>query len=1184
MRHSVNIMFGKQTGECLLALHKYMLHSGSEAVMNFYRSYLYYVDNEQINVTSVDVDTNEFAEALKWSMAEMQQELPLLIRTIHQQMITIHNRGDYANLHLCLYVPLLEDVSQVTSFISAIEKGGFNYVDIDVICLAGDLCTAISQNYTDNLTLHDVQQKTSSGLKCLVEYRKKHQILQHLIAIQNYQNGGVSLSFQQPSLVRLLGEFSLLMIENYMSVFGNQYVEKNLQTMGMSILQLDKFYFTEYLLRKTLKTVAEKEHVKQDRVDINNASKYANDLVKPWLTLLSETYRKEIKVALDRHEPETNIISNIDVYLVGQFEKMREELEAYMRDETLSLPEKKAILSSILGADDSLLINDLYDEDLVNFHDLEKETMEHFITTNNYILKHDEHVAGAKLSDNAEDAYYPVEDMRKNRIRLRRVMGYIRDLSKEQEALEQQMDLKQKAIAYSIDNDGFTFGSQKYKLLPHVEEISLQEQYVAHPTSQTSVDLSNMMSPVKNQGGQGACMAFSLTSVFEYLYKRKTQQDIDLSEQFLYYTARDKAGETDKDAGSYLNYALESLAEFGLCREEKWKYGTPQTAYNICPTADAYKDALERKLVGAQQVALNADDIRSALSDGYPVVISVQLFDSFGTGSLGYVSLPTEEERSQSDSNVNRNHAMVICGYNDEINAFKVRNSWGSGFGFGGYVFMPYAYITDSNLTNYAVILTDVALAETIEQVVLNKPINQKTLPCLEFDKNDTRIQYSINKMLLNKAQLELEQLKSVDKRLSTYCLEMKQKLKNPTIRQQMCKAAEECYNEDLSAKQCEVRQAIDNKLDYKDDTARAERRIFIKYGLIAVLLSVFFFITLGIDNKYNNRIKSYSEQIQKVTNNNDTQTIDNLNPAVRADIFKMQSQIATYQMICGIMKWCHKWWIVLLVYIITISAFLFEYVPFWKEKRQKLKEYDDIIDLLSNEEQLIKKQLAELKIKFHLAGVILTQLFTINDLLEKKSIILDSFLKHIISWADENEKLLQQLSPTVQAPFIQMLTNEDLDKYFLQHVDEITNTIHLFEFVEGYTISEEVFDTLTKTLKEKVSLIAEHVLESFSIYKYMSGTEHYDYLTTTEKQISSLLKDLDHKSEVFMLCNDTSSISHIDKYLYIHVRPDEEQKWQSTYKRAFSTQPAMVNIESPFKIILLQLIELNLQQIEWYK
>ena len=45
-------------------------------------------------------------------------------------------------------------------------------------------------------------------------------------------------------------------------------------------------------------------------------------------------------------------------------------------------------------------------------------------------------------------------------------------------------------------------------------------------------------------------------------------------------------------------------------------------------------------------------------------------------------------------------HAVMAVGYDDNSQRFMVRNSWGPGWGLGGYFTLPYAYLTDANLVD----------------------------------------------------------------------------------------------------------------------------------------------------------------------------------------------------------------------------------------------------------------------------------------------------------------------------------------------------------------------------------------------------------------------------------------------------------------------------------------------------
>ena len=66
--------------------------------------------------------------------------------------------------------------------------------------------------------------------------------------------------------------------------------------------------------------------------------------------------------------------------------------------------------------------------------------------------------------------------------------------------------------------------------------------------------------------------------------------------------------------------------------------------------------------------------------------------------SPAIIPLPTAADHSQGG------HSVLCVGYDYAKQWFIIRNSWGTGYqdgtpvGDGGYFYIPYAYVTESNL------------------------------------------------------------------------------------------------------------------------------------------------------------------------------------------------------------------------------------------------------------------------------------------------------------------------------------------------------------------------------------------------------------------------------------------------------------------------------------------------------
>jgi C1A family cysteine protease len=89
--------------------------------------------------------------------------------------------------------------------------------------------------------------------------------------------------------------------------------------------------------------------------------------------------------------------------------------------------------------------------------------------------------------------------------------------------------------------------------------------------------------------------------------------------------------------------------------------------------------------------------LKSVLATAQPIVFGFTVYESFESSAVtasGIVPMPAPSER------VVGGHAVVLVGYNDAVDRFRVRNSWGTGWGQNGYFEMPYLYVTSGSLAS----------------------------------------------------------------------------------------------------------------------------------------------------------------------------------------------------------------------------------------------------------------------------------------------------------------------------------------------------------------------------------------------------------------------------------------------------------------------------------------------------
>jgi len=219
-----------------------------------------------------------------------------------------------------------------------------------------------------------------------------------------------------------------------------------------------------------------------------------------------------------------------------------------------------------------------------------------------------------------------------------------------------------------------------------------------------SVDLRQYCSPIEDQGQLGSCTGNAIAGIVE-LMDRKRGKNLDVSRLFIYYEERLLEGTVNQDSGAYIRDGIKVVNKKGAPLETLWPYLISR--FRTKPTNAAYTDALKRKATAYQKCA-NFAAVKTALSQGYPVVIGFDVYESFeypitnNTGMMPYPNVNTEQYLG--------GHAVAIVGYNDNLNGgrFICRNSWGTGWGDHGYFYMPYQVIQNTSMSDDFWIITAV--------------------------------------------------------------------------------------------------------------------------------------------------------------------------------------------------------------------------------------------------------------------------------------------------------------------------------------------------------------------------------------------------------------------------------------------------------------------------------------------
>jgi C1A family cysteine protease len=210
---------------------------------------------------------------------------------------------------------------------------------------------------------------------------------------------------------------------------------------------------------------------------------------------------------------------------------------------------------------------------------------------------------------------------------------------------------------------------------------------------------------VYDQGNLGSCTANSIAGAIEFDQIKQRQPHATPSRLFIYYNERAIEHSVQLDAGAQIRDGIKSVAKLGVCPETMWPYDDtpPETEDSPCPTckfaqkpsAACYTAALKHQILVYRRVPQDLNSMKGCLASGYPFVLGFTCYSSLPFKSTtGEIPLPSSHDHAIGG------HAVLAVGYDDAHHRILIRNSWGPGWGAGGYGSLPYAYLLSPNLAD----------------------------------------------------------------------------------------------------------------------------------------------------------------------------------------------------------------------------------------------------------------------------------------------------------------------------------------------------------------------------------------------------------------------------------------------------------------------------------------------------
>lgn len=730
-QHSFNIFVGGDLSSIAEAVNRHLNQHCDREGREFSHVAIWLKEGSNSIVRQIDSGDSK-------TLLSSQTEGKAYFEQKHNQIVVVHPGGEVSPyLYICIYVLLYDKtaIGELQKIMEWVHASGKPYI-IDVYGISEDLafifCTTESERHDLIFKNEGMKVQTTSTCKQLVRW-KEDNILRHFILIQNSNVIGLGLDIDKNTLIRIFGEYARLSTTNFTDIFPIADIDRpDVMALGISAYWFSQKFFQEYIFRSCLIKLFEREHVDQHSMSSPNSL----------LNLLHGYINKHCSILSDAV---VNIGTKDNASALSEFDLLVNEatndfLQVIERTD-LSLPEKRAMLAMFIGDDDELLDDSVLLKDLPTIDDCMAEALNLFIDENNEMIKAG---MGGVLSAPKIDGeiYLPLEDLRKKRTLIRQSQSFIRQKEERLREIEKSAKIVEESHK-RLTEQGFVYGDTTFKLIHDVVEKPLENTYTPNVVSANAVDLRKGFSVIRNQGKLGACTSFSMASIFEYILNQGNPAKRHcLSPRFLYYSVSDKNDDgTIIDKGSSFYDNIHVLGELGICEENLCPY---DDKFNTSPSEEAKKDALSRLVTKAENVNISHHDLTAALTEGYPIGISLKVYDSFGKNKKGFIFRPSEKELKSKDFGY---HAMVVCGYSEKEKVYIVRNSWGEAFGDKGYCYIPFSYIEDKNLCRQACIVTGINCGD-IKSVTTDTPM---------FDIENKDVEYAVLRILIDEEKQQLK-------------------------------------------------------------------------------------------------------------------------------------------------------------------------------------------------------------------------------------------------------------------------------------------------------------------------------------------------------------------------------------------------------------------------------------------
>lgn len=939
--------------------------------------------------------------------------------------------------------------------------------------------------------------------------------------IDDYAENGAHIGFSMESLSRYIAVIQKAMMQGYYEILSpalvNAHRGDNL-AIGVSSLSFDRDATARQMLGLGFIEALDNVGINNNEVDAQKAAREAESFLCGISERYPRLYENSIKpLYKEQGIDEGRVMAQAAEILDNDIEELKEEILTLLKNDSLTLPEKEAILALILGRDNENIRGMQFLHDGALLDDACEHPIELYVEAFNAhcrpfkylpvrkdfeaLKKYEWNDDTQKLEESPENenAMNPLPEIKELKQEIINATSFIRDKQDELENI--QKSVKQRKDVEDIKRQWH----KPEGALKDIEykEQPLEEQYVpsAGLEVKDAVDLRKFFTPVKNQRDLGSCTSFASVAMYEAMMCRAGIEGVtDMSPAYLYYYSNILKGRPA--GGSNFYDQLEVLGTHGVCREDLYVYDSdsPETK----PSEQAEEDAKNHRVIAAKQIPLcdepdksetlkrNHTLLTSALSEGFPIGISLKVYDNLGKDGA-FILHPEDAPSAKEDGW----HAMVIVGYSEENNFYIVRNSWGEEFGESGYCYIPTAYIDDPEYLNFACIITEIS--DSAE----GAPAEVPTVVA-DFAATESEIRMAAIRNAIAKVRVDLKNSQKLYAEYYKYYQRLVMQLTIPKVQTDIWRAAElaQTFNcIDVEKKKKELEDTFVDK--FKAYKSR------LRYSIISLTI-----VALGL----------------------------------------------------GVTTYSSRSTLLFILFCITAGCLLLTIIgyPFWK--RIKRRELQEELDNIAVEAKQQAERLFELQMRFHAAGMWLQKFHKLSNEIGNVYDRLVSYNSTLRAWQESYSRQIDAPARPEGQMFRILDASPLLQEFFNRNKKTIVSQVDLIKLFEDYQVNPDTLDASHQRLRDAVASVIDSLMADFNIVNFLLGDE-YPYLNQVnlQNEISTLI-NVGQPSCRNKAMNATTSM----RFMLANITHDREGQWSSVVSKLFPMRPIQIKAASSTDIILL--------------